>query len=71
MWQPMETAPTDGTQILVYEQTAGICVMFFMDGKFREKVSMCTLRHEPRFWMQLPDLPANSILGREQQKEEE
>ena len=56
-WQGMDSAPKDGTQILIYEPTAGICVMFFMDGQFREKVSMCTLRYDPIWWMPLPDLP--------------
>ena len=56
-WQPMETAPTDGTQILVYEEHGGINVMLFMEGRFREKVSFCSLRSPPTHWMPLPPRP--------------
>jgi hypothetical protein len=56
-WQPIETAPKDGTPILVYEKNAGIVVMFYLTGSFRDIVSIATLRYEASHWMPLPDAP--------------
>lgn len=60
-WRSMESAPKDGTQILVYEPCAGVVVMFYADGAFREKVSMCTLRNSPANWMPLPHGPTMEV----------
>ena len=56
-WQPIETAPVDGTEILVYEECGGTNVMLFIEGQFREKVSFCSLRSPPTHWMPLPSPP--------------
>ena len=58
-WQPIETAPRDGTQILVFEERSGITVMVYIDGKFREKVSLCSLRSPPTHMQPLPSPPQN------------
>ena len=56
-WEPMETAPKDGSAVLVYEPNAGVNRMIFMDGKWRECVSFCELRNKPTHWMPLPPAP--------------
>jgi len=59
-WQPIETAPKDGTRVLIYDAHAGMVVMFFMDGKFRDVVSLMTMRHEASHWMPLPADPLDT-----------
>ena len=56
-WRSIETAPVDGTEILVYEECGGTNVMLFIEGQFREKVSFCSLRSPPTHWMPLPSPP--------------
>lgn len=56
-WQPIETAPKDGTEILVYANV-GPMVSFFSSGMWREKANMMGLKSEPSHWMRLPDAPA-------------
>lgn len=54
-WKTIDLAPRDGTEILVYSKHAGMHVMLFCDGFFREKVSFCRQREEPTHWMLLPE----------------
>jgi hypothetical protein len=46
-WQPMSTAPTDGTWILTYSQDGVIRVAMWIEGAI----------HEPTHWMPLPPPP--------------
>ena len=54
-WQPIETAPKDGTAILIREaRCSGIAVQYFAGWKY-ENGSICYL--EPTHWMPLPPPP--------------
>lgn len=55
-WQPIATAPTDGTELLVFDEGA-ICLAWF------DEVSGCwydqgPMTPEPTHWMKLPAPPA-------------
>jgi hypothetical protein len=62
MWQTIETAPQDGTLILVREpRCSGLAVMYLHGWKY-ESGNICYL--EPTHWMPLPPppLPDNAKL---------
>jgi len=58
-WQPIETAPKDGTEIIVYRPDAGVFGAFYSD-----ECWFCTYSGEdfslepPTHWMHLPPPPA-------------
>jgi len=66
-WQPIETAPKDGTEILVYRKDAGVLVIQFvapydMVGTHDTEPDWFTTYGEhiadvPTHWMPLPDPP--------------
>lgn len=61
-WQPIETAPEDGTDVLVwtpYEERPVIATFDTDSGAWREceTFSAWTPGAEPTFWMPLPEPP--------------
>lgn len=61
-WQPIETAPKDGSEILALWkrsqiQSNGYGVVWFEDGSWREFDYEC-LVSDPTHWMPLPSVPA-------------
>lgn len=59
-WQPIETAPKDGTRILVWSQEyggRGPLVLFWMDEHWREPANLLSLRVPPTHWMPIPPPP--------------
>ena len=65
-WQPIETAPRNGTPIVgmwmpiaVDGKTFGpdYCITLFIDGEWREVGEYNYLLGEPTRWMPLPPLP--------------
>ena len=52
-WQPIETAPKDGTPILVFDEGA-ICIATFADDYWWDNGAMTI---PPTHWMPLPDPP--------------
>lgn len=68
-WQSIETAPTDGTKLLLLSPFAGICVGWFDSDTFAKKPkpfwslisnwrSTTDARAKPpTHWMPLPELP--------------
>ena len=57
-WQPIETAPKDGTEILAYSADVGQMVVFFHADFWREKANFMGLKRAPTNWMTLPKPPA-------------
>jgi len=59
-WQPIETAPRDGTEILVYTTVDGVVSSNFRYGCW-QKISIMfgtnVKRNEPTHWMKLPNPP--------------
>ncbi len=60
-WQPIETAPRDGTEVLTFGKH-GTSVLFWDDEYaaekcWREKSAWLALRDEPTHWMPLPPAP--------------
>jgi hypothetical protein len=56
MWQPIKTAPLDGTHILAVSPTEQHVVTY--DGDAGEWVAAgCVAVHELTHWMPLPELP--------------
>ena len=54
-WQPIDTAPRDGTEVLIFGN-CGIMVMLFDNG-WREKANYMSLKTPPTHWMPLPSEP--------------
>ena len=60
-WQPIETAPTDGTAVLLYpylDDWANAYVVYgyaTLDGEWFSEVGRLTF--EPTHWMPLPEPP--------------
>lgn len=58
VWQPIETAPRDGTRILVLVPPASIVVAHWWGGKFRlHTLSSLNKLGQPTDWMPLPSFP--------------
>jgi hypothetical protein len=62
-WQPIETAPRDGTFILVYEPSEkpkwSVMVDFYIDAPEADKC--CGWLGNPTHWMPLPDPPKQRL----------
>ena len=56
-WQPIETAPKDGTPVLAPCGHGFLDVMVFDDGKWRETGNWMASKQQPSHWMRLPELP--------------
>lgn len=59
-WLPMETAPKDGTPIIVaYDATGDVLVVYFCSeiGHWREWAGNPCYRHYPTHWMPIPPPP--------------
>jgi len=57
-WQPIETAPKDGTVILVYDETIGVFSANWWEIKnawFAESATV--MSKKATHWMPLPELP--------------
>lgn len=59
-WQPIETAPRDGTEILLYSETYGIDVAHFHKGKWRTTAGQCDIEY-PTHWLPLPAAPKGEV----------
>lgn len=61
-WQPIETAPKDGTVLLGYENKAGVEMFTFRWCEHRGWISEIPWgdwdRVDPTHWMPLPEPPA-------------
>lgn len=58
-WQPIETAPRDGTPVLgympsYYQGKGGRSVILWLDGEWFDNRAFAT---DPSHWMPLPDPP--------------
>lgn len=56
-WRPIESAPRDGTHILVPMKFIGADVVSYDLGAWRETTSMLRLKEEPTHWQPLPAPP--------------
>ena len=57
-WNDIETAPRDGTWILVSDGEHGICTAQFTDGDWYDGIGdRSLLLEEVTHWMPLPKLP--------------
>ena len=59
-WQPIETAPRDGTLILVAVKHIGCDVVSFWGAGWRETTNGLMLRDEPTHWQPLPAPPSDA-----------
>jgi len=57
LWQPIETAPEDDTDVLVLCEDGGILIGSFADGMWWIEQTHYEKR-EPTYWMPLPGLPS-------------
>lgn len=56
-WQPIETAPKDGTHIIAWQATDGMRVSWFEGGMW-QNFPWRSRRINPTHWMPLPEPPA-------------
>jgi hypothetical protein len=56
-WQPIATAPKDGTPVLVCEKNGWRCVAMFQDGLWNPWVPFVKIQCEPTHWMPLTPAP--------------
>ena len=56
-WQPIETAPKDGTRVIVLEGDGDVSLADFYDGRWFYSVAHDEM-FDPTHWMPLPDPPA-------------
>ena len=56
-WQPIETAPKDGAQILVEVMKGYYQVVSFRDGQWRENTNSMALRKPFLRWVTIPKMP--------------
>ncbi|WP_370194416.1 MULTISPECIES: hypothetical protein [Aurantimonas] len=59
-WQPIETAPQDGTQVLAPCGYGFLDVLTYSDGAWRETSNLLRARHQPTVWQPLPAAPGGS-----------
>ena len=59
-WQPVETAPKDGQNIILYSDDIGPVVGYWQEWKGVWVVVCSNWETEPRFWQPLPDAPVPS-----------
>tara|TARA_R100000365_G_C2745974_1_gene75048 strand:- start:2649 stop:2993 length:345 start_codon:yes stop_codon:yes gene_type:complete len=64
-WQPIETAPQDGTQVLAPCGYGFLDVLTYSDGAWRETSNLLRARHQPTVWQPLPAAPALRTGGSE------
>lgn len=65
-WKPIETAPKDGTRVLVWSQRIGCVEICWWDGDDWESMNGLYAPHcgdEPTHWMLLPSLPQEVTSG--------
>lgn len=65
-WQPIETAPKDGTHITVFSPHALPCTVHWFDGGWHLSVNQCGEYSAyvwglPTHWMPLPPPPQESV----------
>lgn len=60
-WRPIESAPRDGTHILVPMKFIGADVVSYDLGAWRETTSMLRLKEEPTYWQPLPAPPVDEV----------
>lgn len=58
-WMPIESAPEDGTEVLLYQPNAGIQVSWY--GYDTDNEELGWYRFSPTHWMPLPYPPQSSI----------
>jgi len=58
VWQPIDTAPKDGTRILLWNEIweAPSTGQYYFEG-WRIDFSVPPFKYQPTHWMQLPDTP--------------
>ena len=54
-WLPIETAPEDGSEVLLYQPNAGMQVSWY--GYDPDNEELGWYRFSPTHWMPLPSLP--------------
>lgn len=61
-WQPIETAPRDGTKLFLCNNRLGIVSEgYFLGYPGAEMWFWATLRNEPTHWMPIPPLPGEEM----------
>jgi hypothetical protein len=61
-WKPIETAPKDGSDVLIWCDTGKICIAHFDYATFAWWNDLSTREcPDPTHWMSLPDPPAEVV----------
>lgn len=71
-WQPIETAPKDGSKVLLYGRPwndAGIGQYHVRD-RYWMALNLMPFHSKPTHWMPLPELPSNESLNVPEQNDE-
>jgi hypothetical protein len=60
-WQPIETAPKDGTPILAYDGGIWVAWWFVTNERIKGWATLDHVIDDPTHWMPLPDPPHMSL----------
>lgn len=70
-WQPIVTAPKDGTEVLLYRPSVQcerkvftgniITGCGWANGKWNSEGAICSSGYEPTHWMPIPDPPTDAL----------
>jgi hypothetical protein len=67
-WQPIETAPLDGTVVDVWNDGERVIDAWFHDGRWLTSDVEWTSELEPTYWMPIPPPPSGEVDNKDRER---